>query len=75
VIDAANRNDICLLEPIIDAIDHTGLLADIDTLHIDRSYDYPVVRRQLAVLGLHDLDIQRRGTKQSGKQPLRLGMR
>jgi transposase len=75
VIDAANRNDICLLEPTIDAIDHIGLLADIDTLHLDRSYDYPVVRRQLAAVGLHDLDIQRRGTKQPGKQPLRLGMR
>jgi hypothetical protein len=47
------------------------------TLHLDRSYDYPVIERQLRALGLDDFDIQRRGTKVPGvkKQPLRLGMR
>lgn len=76
VIDGANRNDIKLLIPTLDAVAKTGLLADIDTLHLDRGYDYPVVRRQLAELGLVDLDIQRRGTKAPGKkQPLTLGLR
>ena len=37
------------------------------TLHLDRGYDYPVVRERLAGYGLTDLDIQRRGTKQPGK--------
>jgi hypothetical protein len=76
VIDGANRNDICLLEPTIEAVSQAGFLADIDTLHLDRGYDYPVVRRQLAAVGLDDLNIQRRGTKQPGKkQPVRLGLR
>lgn len=76
VIDGANRNDIRLLVPTLDAVAEAGLLDDIDTLHLDRGYDYPVVRRQLAALGLTDLDIQRRGTKEPGKkQPVRLGLR
>lgn len=76
-IDGANRNDIKLLIPTLDAVANAGLLVDIDTLHLDRGYDYPVVRSQLAELGLLDLDIQRRGTKIPGvkKQPLTLGLR
>jgi transposase len=75
-IDGANRSDIRLLEPTLDAVVAVGLLVDIDTLHLDRGYDYPVVRQRLAALGLDDLDIQRRGTKEPGtKQPVRLGLR
>ena len=76
-IDGANRNDIRLLEPTIEAIIANGLLADIETLHLDRGYDYPVIRDRLAVFGLTELDIQRRGTKtKSGrKQPITLGLR
>jgi transposase len=74
---AANCNDISLLFPTLDAVAGRGLLAEIETLHLDRSYDYPVIERQLRALGLDDFDIQRRGTKVPGvkKQPLRLGMR
>jgi transposase len=76
VIDGANRNDVRMLVPTLDAVRTAGLLADIDTLHLDRGYDYPVVRAQLAALGLSDLNIQRRGTKEPGKkQPVRLGLR
>lgn len=76
VIDGANRNDIRLLLPTLDTVAEAGLLADIDTLHLDRGYDYPVVRAQLAELGLTDLNIQRRGTKEPAKkQPVRLGLR
>ena len=76
-IDGANRNDIRLLEPTLEAVDGAGLLVDIDTLHLDRGYDYPVVRQRLARLGMQDLSIQRRGTKVPGvkKQPLTLGLR
>jgi len=80
-IDAANRNDIKLLIPTLKDVADRGLLTDIDTLHLDRGYDYPVVRAQLAELGLDDLDIQRRGTKQQSAtqqgatQPVRLGLR
>ena len=73
VIDGANRSDIRLLLPTLGTITDAGLLADIDTLHLDRGYDYPVVRAELAELGLTDLNIQRRGTKEPGKkQPVRL---
>ena len=75
-LDGANRHDIRLLEPTIDAGAAAGLLADIDTLHLDRGYDYPVIRERLAVFGLTELDVQRRGTKQPGrKQPITLGLR
>ena len=68
-IDGANRNDVRMLIPTIEAIAAVGLLVDIDTLHLDRGYDYPVVRERLAVFGLDDLNIQRRGTKEPGKKP------
>jgi transposase len=75
-IDGANRNDVPMLIPTIEAVADIGLLADIDTLHLDRGYDYPVVRERLGEFGLHDVNIQRRGTKQPGaKQPVRLGLR
>lgn len=75
-IDGANRNDVRMLEPTLDSIAAGGLLVDIDTLHLDRGYDYPIVRTRLAAYGLTDLSIQRRGTKKPGeKQPLTLGLR
>jgi hypothetical protein len=75
--DGANRNDICLVEPTLDAVADAGLLADIDTLHLDRGYDYPVVRSRLTTTyGLDDLVIQPRRSNQLGKKPpLRLGLR
>ena len=76
VIEGANRNDVRMLVPTIEAIADAGLLADIDTLHLDRGSDYPIVRRRLAAFGLRDLDVQRRGTKEPGtSQPIRLGLR
>ena len=76
VIDGANRSDIRMLIPTIEAVAEVGLLADIDTLHLDRGYDYPVIRQRLGAFGLDDLDVQRRGTKQPGtKQPITLGLR
>ena len=75
-IDGAHRNDVRMLEPTLDAVAANGLLVDIDTLHLDRGYDYPIVRARLATFGLTDLNIQRRGTKQTGKpQPVRIGLR
>src|SRR3954468_12444518 len=53
-IDGANRNDVRMLIPTIEAVAAVGLLVDIDTLHLDRGYDYPVVRERLAVFGLDD---------------------
>lgn len=76
-IDGANRNDVKLLEPTLIDVDRVGLLPDIETLHLDRGYDYPKIRAQLTALGLDDINIQRRHPPDSTqpKPPLRLGMR
>jgi len=71
-IDSANRNDVAMLDPTLDAITATGLLADIGTVSLDRGYDYPAIRERLHVRGLTDLDIQRRGTKPPPGAPHRL---
>ena len=39
VIDGANRNDSILLEPTLQAVADRGLLADVQTLHLDKGYD------------------------------------
>jgi hypothetical protein len=76
-IDSANRNDVTMLEPTLDAVAAAGLLADIGTLHLDRGYDYGAVRDRLRAYGIEEFEIQRRGTKVPGvkTQPLRLGLR
>jgi transposase len=76
-IDGANRNDVALLEPTLDALAATGLLPDIATLTLDRGYDSEAVRARLHDRGLFDLDIQRRGTKPlpGAAQRLTLGLR
>jgi transposase len=75
-IDGANRNELKLLEPTLDDIARVGLLDEIETLHLDRGYDFPKTRRQLARYGLDDLDIQHRAKRGvTPKQPLQLGLR
>lgn len=39
-IDGANGSDIRMLQLTLDVVVAAGLLADIDTLHLDRGYDY-----------------------------------
>lgn len=75
-IDGANRNDIRLLGPTLGAVLDNGLVADIETLHLDRGYDYPVIRRRLRQLGITDHVIAQR-TKRGEPAPPRqtLGMR
>jgi transposase len=75
-IDGANRNDVRMLAPTIDAITANGWLTEIETTHLDRGYDYPKIRRQLTDAGLVDHVIQRR--RQPGDtrpKPLTLGLR
>jgi len=71
-IDGANRNDVTMLAPTLDAVAANGLLEEIGTMSLDRSYDYPKIRGQLHAYGLTDLDIQKRGTKPKPGQPHRL---
>ena len=77
-IDGANRNDVKLLAPTLEDLDRDGLVCDIETVHLDRGYDYPVIRTQLTEAGLADMNIQRRknpGDDPIVKKPLRLGLR
>jgi transposase len=76
-IDGANRNDVAMLEPTLNAFTRAGYLRDIGTLHLDRGYDSGAVRDRLTARDILDFDIQRRGTKVPGvkKQPLTLGLR
>jgi hypothetical protein len=48
----ANRNDCKLFEPTLDAIDARGLIADIETLHLDRGYDNNEIRQLCTDLAL-----------------------
>jgi transposase len=76
-IDGANRNDVRMLEPTLDALAELGLLVDVGTLQLDRGYDSPAVRARLRAAGIDQFEIQLRGTKVPGvkKQPVRLGLR
>lgn len=76
-IDGANRHDVAMLIPTLDAVACTGLLCDLERLHLDRGYDSGAVRERLGAFGITAFEIQRRGTKVPGvkKQPIRLGLR
>ena len=77
-IDGACRNDLKLLGPTLKDIDREGLLCDIETLHLDRGYDYTRIRAPLVDPGLTDLNVKRRtkpGDNGTAKRPLRLGLR
>jgi transposase len=77
VIDGANRHDVAMLQPTLDAIAELGLIADIGTLQLDRGYDSRAVRQRLRDVGIDQFEIQLRGTKMPGvkQQPLTLGLR
>jgi len=76
-IDGANRSDAKLLEPTLNEVARVGLHLDIETLHLDRGYDFPKIRTQLASMGLDDLNIQKRKARGAPykKRPMRLGLR
>lgn len=75
--DGANRHDTVLLEPTLAAAAERGLLAECETLHLDRGYDNGIVRRLVAALGIDDLICSRR--REAGtatmKKSVPLGMR
>jgi transposase len=77
VTDGANRNDSVLLASTLDAVDHRGLLVDVETLHLDRGYDNGVVRAQCLTRGVTDLVIAERRKKGTAHGPKRVppGMR
>ena len=75
-IEGANHNDSVLLAATLDAAAQRGLLADVDTLWLDRGYDSNVTRQRLAERNVADAVIatkRRRGSTESKKnQPMGL---
>jgi transposase len=76
-IGGANRSDLVLMEPTLADVARIGLLTEIGTLHLDRLYDFPKTKSQLAALGLNDLDIPHRRRRRAigPRPPLTLGLR
>jgi transposase len=73
----ANRHDVVLVEPTLVEVAHRGLLAETETLHLDRGYDNGATRRLVAAFGITDLVCSRlrpRGTA-TDKKLVPLGMR
>lgn len=78
VVDQANRNDTSLLSPTLDQVAARGLEQEIETLHLDRGYSYPIIHQQCADRGHHDTNIAYRRPKGAArrlKQPINLGLR
>jgi transposase len=67
VTDGANRNDCVLLPSTLADINERGLLADIETLHLDRGYDNRIVRGECERRGITDYVIAERRTKGTAK--------
>lgn len=76
-IAGAHRTDLVLLEPTLAEVARLGLLEEIETVHLDKLYDFPKTRSQLAALGLDDLNIplRRKRGATNHHQPSRLGLR
>lgn len=76
VTEGANRNDSILLAPTLDDVKDRGLLADIETLWLDRGYDSALTRTRLVERGITDAMIakkRRRGSATGSKrQPMGL---
>jgi transposase len=73
---AANRNDCTLLASTLDEVAARGLLVDVDTVHLDRGYDYDFVRAACADRGVdHVIPRCRPRGRARRKQPVPLGLR
>jgi transposase len=51
----ANRHDVILLEPTLADAQRRGFLTEIDTLHLDRGYDYHRTRDVCATYGINNV--------------------
>ncbi|HEY5109320.1 MAG TPA: IS5 family transposase [Acidimicrobiales bacterium] len=69
--NGANRHDNIPFAPTLRSAKDRGLLADVETLHLDRGYDSQGVRTTCRDLGLGDVVCarQRRDNKQGLKRP------
>ena len=77
-VDAANRNDSILLEATLDDAAGRGLLAEIETLWLDRGYDSNITKERLDTRGITDAIIARkrkRGSNEPPKKTESMGLR
>lgn len=66
-VAGANRNDSVLLEPTLDDAAGRGLLAEIETLWLDRGYDSNATRERLNTRGIDDAVIAKKRKRHSGE--------
>lgn len=72
----ANRHDVILLEPTLAAAAQRGYLADIETLHLDRGYDYRSARETCTAHGLRDVRCPKKNRPGKGRvKVIPLGLR
>ena len=77
-VEGANRNDSILLAPTLDDAAGRVLLAEIDTLWLDRGYDSDVTQQRLAARSINDAVIAKKrkpGTTQDAIAKLPMGLR
>jgi len=65
----ANARDCTLFVPTLDAVAARGLLPDVDTMHLDRGYDYPFINAACAGKGIK-LIVARRRPHRNGRTKL-----
>jgi transposase len=79
VAAAANNNDCTLVAATLDAISARGLTGEIETLHLDRGYDFAFVRAECRDRGLADVQIppcrKRKRRGRLAKKTVPLGLR
>jgi transposase len=63
----ANRHDIRLLVPTVNAVSARGLVADIDTLWLDRGYDGKMTLKYLTHIGVNDAVVAKKRQRGQGK--------
>jgi transposase len=70
-IDAANRNDYPMMFEVLDQLADAGLVALIDTLHVDRGLNYAETPGRLAeTYGITRLNAPVRNKRAQGTRPL-----
>ena len=68
----ANRHDCTMLAATLDDVSTRGLLTDIDTVHLDRGYDYRFIRDDCTHRGLNDVQIPARRPRRRGRRHKKL---
>lgn len=69
--DGANRHDSILLEPTLDDAAERDLLADVETLWVDRGYDSNVARERVADRDINDAVIAKKRKRGSAPGPVK----